>query len=154
MEKITVQSPAFFQGQGIPAKYTCKGSNVSPAISWKGIPKNAKYITLICDDPDAPSGDWVHWVVYNIPAKVSGLEEAVQAKAMLENGASQGINDFGRTGYGGPCPPSGEHRYYFRVYALEGALELAPENATKSSVLEAADGLTIGYGELMGTFRK
>ena len=154
MEKITVQSPSFFNGQGIPAKHTCKGGNTSPAVSWKGLPRDAKYLILICDDPDAPSGDWVHWVAYNIPAKISAFEEAVPSKAKLENGALQGINDFGRPGYGGPCPPSGEHRYFFRVYALESALDIEPADATKEAVLSAAEGITIGYGELMGTFRK
>ena len=154
MEKLTLTSTAFKHGESIPVKYTCKGADVSPEISWHGIPNNTKSIVLIADDPDAPGGMWVHWVVYNIPASVGSLHENFPKSAESKDGTKQGLTDFGRHGYGGPCPPSGTHRYFFKVYALDIILSLEPVSATKASVTKAMESHELGYGELMGTFKK
>ena len=111
---ITVTSPAFREAESIPGKYTCDGSDVSPPLSWSGIPDNAKSIALICDDPDAPMGTWVHWVMFNIPVSTDGLPEGVNSSSGLPGGALQGMNDFRKKDYGGPCPPGGTHRYFFK----------------------------------------
>ncbi len=154
MEKIIVTSSAFKQGEAIPVKYTCKGADVSPEISWLGTPQNTKSIVLIADDPDAPGGMWVHWVVYNIPSLVTSLNENFPKTVELKDGTKQGRTDFGKYGYGGPCPPSGTHRYFFKVYALDIVLSLEPAAATKMSVTKSTEGHVLGYGELMGTFKK
>jgi Raf kinase inhibitor-like YbhB/YbcL family protein len=151
MEKISISSTAFKNGGVIPDEYTCKGSNISPEISWSGVPKNAKSIALICDDPDAPGGNWVHWVVYGIPAGVTSLGRNFIGSS---DGTKQGMNDFKRTGYGGPCPPSGTHRYFFRIYALDIVPALPPASATKAALLEAMKGHILTQGEIMGTCRK
>ena len=151
---IRITSPGFVDGQSIPSKYTCDGENVSPTLSWDQVPPAAKTFALICDDPDAPAGTWVHWVLYNLPESTRMLPEAVQPKGQLPTGASQGRNDFGQIGYGGPCPPKGgPHRYYFKVYALDGTLGLKPE-ATKSDVEQALKGHVLGEGKLMGTYKR
>ncbi|HPD19488.1 MAG TPA: YbhB/YbcL family Raf kinase inhibitor-like protein [Candidatus Goldiibacteriota bacterium] len=153
-EKLTVTSPAFKHGKMIPGKYTCKGENVSPEINWTGAPKGTKSFVLICDDPDAPSGTWVHWVVYNIPADVTKLDENFPKIPALKNGIKQAKTSFGSHGYGGPCPPSGTHRYYFKIYAINKLLTLDPKKSTKKEVLKAMEGSITGYGELMGMFGK
>lgn len=154
LPKLSVTSPAFNQDALIPSKYTCDGDDVSPALSWEGAPEETKSFVLISDDPDAPMGTWVHWVVYNIPADAAALTEAVAKKEILDNGTKQGISSFGRVGYGGPCPPSGTHRYFFKVYAVNTTLDLDPGEATKEQVLKAIEGHILAYGELMGKYKR
>jgi Raf kinase inhibitor-like YbhB/YbcL family protein len=151
--QIKIKSLAFEAGGMIPSKFTCDGPDVSPALEWESVPENAKTLAIICDDPDAPMGTWVHWVIFNIPAGLGGLEEDVPADEVLSSGAIQGINDFRRIGYGGPCPPSGIHRYFFKIYALDTELDLKP-GATKSQVLEAMEGHILAQGELMGRYSR
>lgn len=151
---ITLTSPAFAEGEMIPRKYTCDGSDVSPALAWDGIPPEAKSISLICDDPDAPGCTWVHWVLFNLPAAARGLPEGVPAQRTLAHGGHQGTNDFQKTGYGGPCPPQGTpHRYFFKLYALGSVLKLEPA-ATKAQLVEAMKGLVLAEGRLMGLYRR
>lgn len=151
--KLTVTSDAFKEGEVIPSKYTCDGKDISPQLNWAGIPSDAKSIALISDDPDAPMGTWVHWVMYNMPADTKGLPENVPQKETLENGAIQGINDSHQIGYGGPCPPSGVHRYYFKVYALDAKLSLKPK-ATKKDLENAMKGHILAEGQLMGRYSR
>ncbi len=150
MEKISISAEAFKDGETIPAKYTCDGKDVSPALSWKGIPAGAKSIALIMDDPDAPGGTFVHWVLFNIPAGTQKLPEGVTRNETLGDGSRQGMTDFGRIGYGGPCPPK-SHRYYFRIYALDAMLSLQP-GATKKQLENAMKGHILAQGELMGRY--
>jgi Raf kinase inhibitor-like YbhB/YbcL family protein len=153
MEKITVSSEAFKEGGDIPSEYTCDGKNVSPSLSWKGIPENAKSIALIMDDPDAPMGTFVHWVLFNIPAGTQKLPKGMPGNQTLGDGSRQGMTDFGRAGYGGPCPPKGTHRYYFKIYALDTMLDLQP-GATKKQLENAMKGHVLAQGELMGKYER
>lgn len=150
---ISVSSSAFKEGGMIPAKYTCDGNDLSAPLAWTGIPEGTKSIAVISDDPDAPVGTWVHWVMWNIPASAVGLEEGVPTKSQLPDGSRQGVSDFGRPGYGGPCPPSGTHRYYFKVYALDTMLEL-PSNARKADLVKAMKGHILAEGQLMGKYSR
>ena len=151
---IQLTSPAFEHGEMIPDRYTCKGQDISPALNWAGVPEGAGSLALICDDPDAPMGIWVHWVIYNIPAGAKGLPEDVPAsKATLKNKAIQGTNSWGRIGYGGPCPPSGTHRYFFRLYAVDTSIDLKP-GASKAQLLKAMEGHILAECELMGGYAK
>jgi Raf kinase inhibitor-like YbhB/YbcL family protein len=144
-------STAFDGGKPIPKKHTCEGANLSPPLRWKDPPAGTKSFALVADDPDAPAGTWTHWVLYDLPASVSELAEGVPADAKLANGGKQGLNDFRKTGYGGPCPPPGKpHRYFFR---LDAPIALAP-NATKDAVLQATKGHVLGHAELMGTYQR
>jgi Raf kinase inhibitor-like YbhB/YbcL family protein len=151
--EIKVTSAAFQEGQPIPRQYTCDGVNVSPPLEWSGVPKTAKTIAIIADDPDAPSGTWVHWVLYNLPADNIGFVENVPATETLKAGGFQGTNDFGKIGYGGPCPPSGTHHYSFKVYALDAELPLKA-GATKAELEKALEGHVLIQGQLMGTYRR
>jgi Raf kinase inhibitor-like YbhB/YbcL family protein len=156
---FTVTSTAFSHEAPIPARHTCDGENLSPAISWQGIPEGAQSLVVICMDPDAPTPvlpllTFVHWVVYDIPAKTSGLPEGVPAGPVMEGGAKQGKNGWKKNAYGGPCPPLGTHRYYFRAYALDTVLGLEPAGATKKAVLKAMEGHVLAEGELMGTYKR
>lgn len=152
--KLTVTSTAFREGQPIPAKYTCQGADVSPPLAWEAPPEGTQSLALICDDPDAPVGTWVHWVLYALPPGTRQLPEHVPAHETLPDGARQGVNDFRRVGYGGPCPPPGRpHRYFFKVYALDRALELPPR-ATKAQLLQAMAGHILAEGQLMGTYQR
>ncbi len=152
MEKITVSSEAFKEGGAIPAEYTCDGKNVSPPLSWKGIPENAKSIALIMDDPDAPAGIWVHWLLFNIPSNTTKLPKGIPKNPTLGDRSRQGVTSSGRPGYGGPCPPPGKpHRYYFKVYALDTMLDLQ-SSATKKDVENAMKGHVLAQGELMGRY--
>ncbi len=144
-------SPAFQPGSPVPVVYTCRGRDVSPALNWGEPPAGTQSFALIMDDPDAPMGTWVHWVIYNLPASARGLPEAVPAGAQLKDGSLQGRNSGGENGYNGPCPPSGTHRYFFKLYALDGALSL-PSGASKDQLLKAMQGHVLAQGELMGTF--
>ncbi len=151
---IDLSSPAFAAGAPIPQKYTCDGANVSPPLEWRGVPGGARQIVLICDDPDAPAGTWVHWVLYCLDASFSNLPEGVPARDVLDDGACQGMNDFKKVGYGGPCPPRGKpHRYFFRIYALDAELALK-SGARRADVDRAMQGHVIGRGELMGTYQR
>ena len=150
---MEIKSPAFAHGDLIPPKYTCDGADVSPPLSLAVVPAGTKSLALIADDPDAPAGTWVHWVVWNIPAGTKSLEEGIPAKEALPNGGRQGTSDFRRVGYGGPCPPSGTHRYFFKLYALDTTLDL-PATATKQDLEMAMKGHTLAQAELMGRYRR
>lgn len=152
--RITITSPAFTQGSPIPAKYTCDGQDVSPPLKWSGMPAGTLGLVLICDDPDAPAGTWVHWILYNLPPMPTELTERVPAEEVLTDGTRQGLNDFKRVGYGGPCPPQGKpHRYSFKLYALDVELDLKPK-ASKAQVVAAMQGHILAEGELMGTYQR
>lgn len=143
---IQITSTAFKEGDKIPRMYTCDDINVSPALSWTGVPSGTASLTLIMDDPDAPSGTWVHWVLYNLTPDVAGLE---QAKAGV---GVEGKNDFNRSGYGGPCPPRGaNHRYFIKIYAVDTQLDLK-SGATKAQVEAAMRGHILAQGQLMGRY--
>ena len=150
---ITVTSPSFENRGMIPRRYTCDGQNLSPALQWTGIPKGTESIALICDDPDAPGGTFVHWVIFNIPGDATGLPEGVPRSRTLKNGATQGRTNFRRVGYGGPCPPSGVHRYYFKVYALDTKLKL-DSTADKRKLLKSVEGHILAAGQLRGTYKR
>lgn len=150
---LTVTSSAFKAGKQIPTKYTCDGVDISPPLEWTAGPEGTKSYAVIADDPDAPMGTWVHWVMYSIPTSVTSLQENVPARERLDNGAKQGLTDFKRIGYGGPCPPSGQHRYYFKIYALDTDLELDP-GLTKEQLLQKMEGHVLAEGELMGTYAR
>jgi len=154
---LTLTSPAFAPGGEIPALFTCEGRDVSPALAWTGVPASARSLVLIVDDPDAPDPrapklTWVHWVLYNLPPTSSGLVEGVAARD-LPAGTKQGVNDWKRTGYGGPCPPIGRHRYFHKLYALDVVLaDLGA--ATKPQVEAAMKGHVLAQAELVGTYEK
>ena len=150
---VKVSSSAFQNGEYIPGQYTCDGSDISPPLEWTGFPNETKSYALINDDPDAPVGTWVHWVMYNIPVETSSLSENTPKEKRLKNEACQGVNDFKRIGYGGPCPPSGVHRYFFKIYALNTMLDLEP-GRSKAELLEAMKGHVIAQGELMGKYSR
>jgi len=153
--KMTMQltSSAFKEGQSIPVKYTCDGKNVSPALKWSNVPQGTKSLALVCDDPDAPHGIFVHWVLYDIPPTVTELKEGIPPDSQLSNGAKHGMPGFNRPGYGGPCPPSGRHRYFFKLYALDFVPGLAP-GATKSDLLKVMEGHILEMAQLMGTYQR
>jgi Raf kinase inhibitor-like YbhB/YbcL family protein len=152
---IELKSDAFLSGQSIPAKYTCTGKNISPALSWNDAPAGTQSFALIVDDPDAPMGTWVHWVLFKIPADARSLQEdlPITGKNVDPNAIYFGRNSSGNTRYDGPCPPSGTHRYYFKLYALDTTINLLP-GATKEEVLKQMKGHILAQGELMGTFSK
>ena len=143
--EIVVKSPAFSEGDPIPAKYTADGANVSPPLTWSAVPDNTRSLVLLCDDPDAPRGTWSHWVLYNMPPETRELPEGGSS-------GTEGTTDFGKPGYGGPSPPHGNpHRYYFKVTALSVELKL-PDGAKRQDVLKAMEGHVLGEGWLMGTY--
>ena len=152
---MTITSSAFDDQGSIPKVYTCEGRDVSPPLAWSGVPDGAKSLVLIVDDPDAPDPaaprmTWVHWLVYNLPASSSGLAEGVQS---LPAGALDGMNDWKRTGYGGPCPPIGRHRYFHKLYALDAVLpDLGKPN--KKTLEQAMQGHIIAQAQLLGTYQK
>jgi Raf kinase inhibitor-like YbhB/YbcL family protein len=150
---IKIESSAFKEGGMIPVKYTCDGEDVSPPLKWGDLPTGTKSIALISDDPDAPVGTWVHWVLYNLPPDVRALSENIPPNKTLENGAVHGNNDFKRVGYGGPCPPGGTHRYFFKIYAVDKKIDLAP-GASKAQLLKAMEGHILDNGELMGKYKR
>jgi Raf kinase inhibitor-like YbhB/YbcL family protein len=150
---IKITSTAFKEGEMIPSKYTCDGENISPQIAWTNFPDKTKSFVLISDDPNAPMGTWVHWVVYNIPANVSELKEKFPKDAKSDDGTMQGTTDFKRIGYGGPCPPSGTHRYYFKIYALDTILKVKP-GLTKNEILNEMQGHILAEGQLMGKYKR
>ncbi len=147
-------SPAFLEGKAIPKKYTGEGLDVSPPLKWSDPPTAVKSFALICDDPDAPMGTWVHWVIYNVPPANRELPEAVPAKAELPDGIRQGLNDFRKVGYGGPMPPPGKpHRYFFKLYALDTIVDL-PKEEKKSDLEKAMKGHVLAEAKLMGTYKR
>lgn len=150
---FTLTSTAFKEGAAIPSIYTCDGQDVSPPLAWSEPPTGIKSFALISDDPDAPMGTWVHWVVYNLLPSVRQLPEVFPMDGQLPDGTRQGKTDFGRTGYGGPCPPSGTHRYFFKLYALDTTLSLAP-GATAKQLEAAMRGHVVAEAQLMGTYRR
>jgi len=152
---FALKSTAFSNGGEIPRKYTCSGENVSPALNWTEPPGHARSLALIVDDPDAPAGTWTHWIIWNIPAHATSLPEAVPTiQESLASGARQGKNDFGRIGYGGPCPPPGRpHRYFFKLYALGAILDLKP-GAARSELESAMNPHVLAHAEWMGLFKR
>ena len=150
---IKIESKEFNEGNPIPKRYTCDDVNISPPLTWSSIPEEAKSIAIICEDPDAPGGTWSHWVIFNLPGDISGLDEFVMGREILDNGAVQGVNDFGTIGYGGPCPPSGTHRYYFKIYALDRKIEIT-SRINRSELLENMGGHIIDQGQLMGIYTR
>ena len=150
---IKVKSAVFDEGEPIPTRYTCSGVDVSPPLDWGPLPENTASIALICEDPDAPGGLWTHWVIFNLPGDSILLEEHVMGREILDNGAIQGLNDFGRVGYGGPCPPGGTHRYFYKVYALDVKLDLHPRSS-RPQLLDAMDGHILDQGQIMGYYTR
>ena len=150
---LEIKSPAFENNGIIPKQYSCDGINISPPLSWSNIPEGAKSLALILDDPDAPTGTWVHWIIYNMPPASKGLQEGVIPIQEMAHETKQGINDFKKIGYGGPCPPSGTHRYLFKLYALDTKLTLK-SGATKKQLENAIKGHIILQGELIGKYKK
>jgi Raf kinase inhibitor-like YbhB/YbcL family protein len=150
---FNLTSKAFEYGASIPAKHTCKGEDVPPSLSWDEAPKGTVTFSLVLEDPDAPGGTFLHWLIYNIPANSTGLDGISPVEKHLRNGAIQAKNDFGKTGYSGPCPPRGEeHRYFFRLYALKK--KLPPESInTVEDFYNAINEITTGMAEYMGKFR-
>jgi len=151
--KLTLESDAFGQGRPIPTRHTADGRDVSPPLRWRGTPGKTESLAAICEDPDAPRGIWVHWVLYDLPAGTSSLPESVAPLEALPEGGTQGTNDFGKLGYGGPAPPSGTHRYFFRLYALDRRLALAP-GATAKALRRAMEGHVLAEAECMGTYSR
>ncbi len=151
--KLEIRSMAFEEGGSIPRKYTCDGANISPPLSWTQPPEGTKSLVLICDDPDAPMGTWVHWVLYGLSPDTLKLPEDIPDKKEVLGGAKQGTNDFRRIGYGGPCPPGGTHRYYFKLYAIDSEPGLGA-GATKKEVLESIEGHVLAEGQLMGRYSR
>lgn len=151
--EIKITSSAFGNGESIPVRYTCDGENISPPLKWSNVPQGTKSFAIINDDPDAPMGTWVHWVIYNIPGNVTELAERISPLPKLNNGALQGKNSWGKIGYGGPCPPSGTHRYFFKIYALDKTLEIGP-GASKEEVLKAIKGHILAEGQLYGKYSR
>jgi len=151
--EIKIKSKAFKEGEMIPKKYTCDGEDISLPLSWDSVPNGTKTLALISDDPDAPMGTWVHWVIYNLPGDLKEIPENIPSNETLENGGKQGVNDFGKFGYGGPCPPGGTHRYYFKLYALDTELDLSGK-VTKAQLLKAMEGHILAEGVLMGKYQR
>jgi Raf kinase inhibitor-like YbhB/YbcL family protein len=150
--RLKLESPAFASGSAIPAAYTCVGADKSPPLSWSGAPDAAKSIALIVDDPDAPHGTWVHWVLYDVPAHAKALPEGIAKNPRLPDGTKQGVNDFGRIGYNGPCPPGGRpHHYHFRLFVLDSVLDVKP-GATAAELEATIRSHVAAKTELVGTF--
>lgn len=153
-DAVELKSSAFASGGAIPRQYSCEGEDYSPPLSWTGVPHSARSLALIVDDPDAPVGTWVHWVVYNLPAELRKLDEKVDKGPTIAGGGQQGRNDFRRYGYGGPCPPPGPtHHYHFRLYALDASLDLK-SGATAAELKKAMEGHVVAGADLVGTYRR
>ena len=146
---LKITSPVFAEGQQIPKRFTCDGTNISPALAWSGIPAGTKALTLILDDPDAPSGLFTHWIVVNLPPETNSLPEGARA---LPAGSGQGINDFGKVGYGGPCPPKGRHRYVFHLYALDARQPVEKPSRLQVDVFLRKH--TLAQGSLTGKYQR
>jgi len=153
-QAMKISSPAFDDGQSIPKKFTCQGENVSPALTWSGVPAGTKSLALVTEDPDAPSGIFIHWVLYNMPPGLSGLPEKVAASPQVAGTGTQGSSGFGRPGYGGPCPPPGKaHRYYFKLYALDLDPQL-PTGLNAAGLQKQMAGHILAQAQWMGTFQR
>jgi Raf kinase inhibitor-like YbhB/YbcL family protein len=151
---FTIMSPAFEPGSRIPKDFTADGSDLSPALAWANPPSGCQAFALICDDPDAPAGTWVHWLIWNLPGSAQGIPQGAPTQKTLADGSAQGRNDFGRIGYGGPSPPRGKlHRYFFRLYALKEKLPLAA-GASRRDLEKAMQGKILGTAELFGTYER
>jgi Raf kinase inhibitor-like YbhB/YbcL family protein len=150
---LELTSTGFAHEESIPSKYTCDGEDVSPSLQWGEPPPGTQSFALIMDDPDAPAGTWVHWVLYGLPAQARTLPEGVVPAAELADGSRHGKNSWGRSGYGGPCPPSGTHRYFFKLYALDTGLDL-DSGASEEQLLQAMEGHIVAQAELMGTYSR
>jgi Raf kinase inhibitor-like YbhB/YbcL family protein len=150
---MKLSSPAFSDGALIPAQYTCTGDDLSPPLAWSEIPAGAESLALIVDDPDAPVGTWVHWVAFNLPVTAGGLPEGIKDAKLLPGGGTQGTNSWRRIGYGGPCPPSGTHRYFFKLYALDTTLS-SGNCATAKDLQAAMKGHILAETQLMGRFKR
>lgn len=150
---FALSSPAFVHESAIPSLHTCDGDDLSPALEWTDPPAGAQSLALIADDPDAPVGTWVHWVVYNLPPDVRSFAEAYSADAEPTDGSRNGKNGWRELGYGGPCPPSGTHRYFFKLYALDTMLDL-DSGGTAAQLLDAMEGHVLAQTELMGTYSR
>ena len=150
---MKLSSSAFAEGAMIPAKYTCDGQDISPPLVWADVPAGVAALALICDDPDAPAGTWVHWVAFNLAPGAGGLPGGTPADKTLQAGGVQGVNSWRRIGYGGPCPPSGTHRYFFKLYALDSLLSLSG-NATAKDVQAAMKGHILAEAQLMGRYKR
>ncbi len=152
-EHIKVTSSVFPEGGMIPQQYTCDGANLSPPLSLSGLPAGTASLALLVEDPDAPRGTFTHWVAFNLPPVLHEVPERAGAERLIQGGGLQGKNDFGKPGYGGPCPPSGTHRYYFKVYALDTVLNL-DAGASKDQLLHAMKGHVLAEGQLMGRYHR
>jgi Raf kinase inhibitor-like YbhB/YbcL family protein len=150
---LKVKSPAFQEGGMIPKAYTCDGRNISPPLEWSDVPGATKSIAVIVEDPDAPGMVFTHWVVYNLPPETRSLPESMPDEKQLKNGTRQGMNDFLKVGFGGLCPPTGTHRYYFKVYALDMMLDMEP-GLTKQHLLNKMKGHILADGQLMGKYKR
>lgn len=150
---MELSSTVFKHGASIPKQYSCDGPNISPPLQWSGTPQNTQSFTLIVDDPDAPRGTWVHWILFNIPPGVVALPENIMKTRTIPNGARQGMNDFREIGYGGPCPPGGKHRYNFTLYALDTELMIDP-GSLRAAVEKAMQGHVLATSQLMGTYQR
>jgi Raf kinase inhibitor-like YbhB/YbcL family protein len=146
MAKMTLTSPAFSEGEAIPVQFSCDGDNTSPELAWSNIPEGTASLVLIVDDPDAPGGTWDHWILFNLPADLTGLAQG-------GSGGTEGNNSWNQTGYGGPCPPGGTHRYFFKLYAVDTTLDF-PAGTAKGALEAAIAGHILGEAELMGTFTR
>lgn len=151
---MKLTSPDFKENTPIPKECTCEGADESPALVISGAPEKAKSLALIVEDPDAPQGTFIHWVLFNFPAARPALEKNQRHSKTLENGAQQGVNDFGGIGYGGPCPPSGTHHYFFKLYALDTDLNIPEEKVTKERLLQEMKGHVLADAQLTGTYQK
>ncbi len=151
--QFKITSQAFEDGGIIPKKYTCDAEDISPPLKWESVPEGTESLAIVCDDPDAPMGTWVHWVLFNITPDTKELPEKVSTTETIDNGAKQGTNDFGNIGYGGPCPPGGTHRYFFKLYALDTMLNIEA-GIKKADLLKAIEGHLIFETQLMGKYKR
>ena len=149
---IKITSKVFNEREIIPDRYACRGVNVSPPLEWERVQGTVKY-AIICEDPDAPSGTWTHWVIFNLPNNSTSLSEWIMEREEIDNGAKQGFNDFGTIGYRGPCPPGGTHRHYFKIYALDTVIQL-PAKINKEDLLKAMEGHILDEGHLIGRYTR
>jgi Raf kinase inhibitor-like YbhB/YbcL family protein len=150
---FSLTSPAFKEGESVPSEYSCDGLDQSPGLQWSGVPIGTSSLALIMDDPDAPGGIWVHWILFNIPGEVASLPASIPSEAVLADGSTHGANSWGRTDYDGPCPPRGMHRYFFRLYALDSYLTI-PEGSPVETVNATMEGHILGEASLMGTYER
>lgn len=150
---LKLSSSAFSDHGNIPDKYTCAGKNISPPLSWTDIPKGTRSLALVCDDPDAPAGTWDHWILFNLPATKTHIEEGITSSSEFEDGSRHGKNSWGRSDYGGPCPPSGRHRYFFKLFALDTLVNLPP-GIPKSELEKSMRGHILAEAKIMGYYEK